>query len=59
MKRNVGNADRAFRLVAGAAIISLGLYFQSWWGVVGIVPILTGLVRWCPAYIPLGISTDK
>ncbi len=57
MKCNVGGADRMIRIVAGVVIILLGFYFQSWWGAVGIVPILTGTFRWCPAYIPFGFST--
>lgn len=57
MKTNVGNADRALRLVAGVVIIGLGIYFNSWWGLVGIVPLFTGTTRWCPAYLPFGIST--
>ena len=57
MKCNVGGADRMIRIVAGVVIILLGFYFQSWWGAVGIVPILTGALRWCPAYIPFGFST--
>lgn len=36
----------------------VGVYFQSWWGAVGIVPIATGLLRWCPAYIPFRIRTN-
>ena len=57
MKCNVGGADRMIRIIAGVVIILLGFYFQSWWGAVGIVPILTGTFRWCPAYIPFGFST--
>jgi len=57
MKCNVGGTDRMIRIVAGVIIILLGFYFKSWWGVVGIVPILTGTLRWCPAYIPFGFST--
>lgn len=57
MKCNVGGTDRMIRIVAGVVIILLGFYFQSWWGAVGIVPILTGALRWCPAYVPLGFST--
>ena len=59
MKANVGNTDRTLRLVAGVVIISLGLFFQSWWGVVGIIPLFTGTTRWCPAYLPFGISTCR
>ncbi len=59
MKTNIGNIDRSLRLVAGAAILGAGFYFKSWWGLVGLVPILTGLVRFCPLYPLLGISTCK
>lgn len=59
MKANVGSADRAIRIILGAIIIILGFYFKSWWGVVGIVPILTGLLNYCPAYSLIGVSTQK
>lgn len=57
MKQNVGNTDRVLRLLVGILIIVAGFAYQSWWGLIGIVPILTGILRWCPAYCPLGIST--
>jgi len=41
----------------GAAIIAAGIYFQSWWGAIGVVPLVTAAVRWCPAYLPFGIRT--
>lgn len=59
MKTNVGNADRTLRLIAGVAIIVLGVVFQSWWGAVGLIPLFTGTTRWCPAYLPFGITTCK
>lgn len=59
MKTNIGNIDRSLRLLAGAAILGAGFYFKSWWGLVGLVPILTALVRFCPLYPLLGISTCK
>ena len=59
MQHNVGGIDRMARIIAGLAIIAAGLYFKSWWGVVGIVPLLTGTLRWCPAYLPFGIKTGK
>ncbi|BAP14562.1 MAG: hypothetical protein AOY29_08850 [Alcanivorax borkumensis] len=59
MKTNVGNTDRLFRLVLGVVIIALGVVFQSWWGAIGIIPLLTATMRWCPAYLPFGISTCK
>jgi hypothetical protein len=60
MKPNVGGIDRTVRIVAGVAILSLFFILEGnarWWGLVGLVPIFTGLTRWCPAYLPFGIST--
>jgi hypothetical protein len=54
---NVGSKDRMIRIGAGAAIIAAGAFLGSWWGAIGIVPIATGVFRWCPAYVPMGIST--
>ncbi|MBL7959369.1 DUF2892 domain-containing protein [bacterium] len=59
MKCNVGNTDRMFRIIGGMLIITLGYIYQSWWGVIGVLPILTGTLRWCPLYLPFKISTDK
>ena len=59
MTPNVGGADRVVRVVVGLAIIAAGVYFQSWWGVVGVVPLLTATIRWCPAYLPFGFNTCK
>lgn len=57
MKTNVGSADRIVRFIAGIAILGAGYYFKSWWGLVGLGPILTGTIRFCPAYVPFGLST--
>lgn len=59
MQCNIGKTDRMVRLIAGACIVAAGFYYQSWWGAIGIVPLLTGTLRWCPPYQLLGISTDK
>lgn len=59
MKANVGSTDRVIRFVLGAVIIVVGFYFKSWWGVVGVVPIVTGLLNYCPAYNLIGVSTKK
>jgi hypothetical protein len=59
MNRNVGGADRIVRLVLGVAIIAAGLYFKTWWGVIGVAPILTAAIGWCPAYLPFGISSCR
>lgn len=57
MKPNVGNIDRILRYVVGLALLGAGLYFKSWWGLVGLLPILTATIRFCPAYLPFGLST--
>jgi len=57
MTRNIGSTDRIIRIVAGLAIIAAGVYFGSWWGAIGLIPLATAAVGWCPAYAPFGIST--
>jgi len=57
MKANVGSADRAVRIVAGLSIMVWGYMSQNLWGLVGLVPLLTGLFRWCPAYVPFKINS--
>jgi hypothetical protein len=57
MKCNVGKRDKIIRLVLGLLIISIGIYFKTWWGIVGAILIITALIGWCPAYVPFGIST--
>ena len=60
MKCNVGKTDRALRIIAGLVLIAGGLATQNWLiAIIGIVPLLTGVIRWCPAYVPLGINTGK
>lgn len=59
MNPNVGGLDKKIRIVAGITIIAAGAFFQSWWGAVGIIPLATALINWCPAYLPLKISTCK
>ena len=58
MTVNEGNVDRAVRVVAGLIILSLAFIGpKSAWGYVGLLPIITGLVGFCPAYSLFGIST--
>lgn len=59
MEINIGSTERLLRIIAGVVIIGLGLYFQSWWGVIGLVPLLTGLFRFCPLYKMLEMNTCK
>jgi len=57
MKPNIGTVDRIVRLVVGLGILGAGYYFKNWWGLLGLIPILTATVRICPAYLPFGFST--
>ncbi len=60
MKANVGTTDRLIRIIAGVALIAgAATGYIGMWGYIGIVPILTGTLRICPAYLPFGISTCK
>lgn len=59
MVKNVGTIDRVVRVVAGLAAIAAGLYFHSWWGAIGVIPLFTAAIGWCPAYLPLGINTGR
>ena len=60
MKANVGGVDKILRIVAGLVLLSLILILEGntrWWGLVGIVPLATGLFNFCPLYTLLGINT--
>ena len=59
MKCNMGKGDRIFRVIMGIVLLGAGFYFKSWWGLIGLVPLGTAIVRWCPAYVPFGLSTAK
>lgn len=60
MKKNMGSLDRTLRIVVGLILISLVFWGpQTSWGWIGLIPILTGFVNWCPAYVPFKISTFK
>lgn len=60
MNKNVGSVDRGLRVVAGLLLLSLTVIGpKSLWGLVGIVPLFTALVGWCPAYTLFGIRTCK
>jgi hypothetical protein len=59
MTRNVGGFDRVFRAVFGLAVIGAGVYFGSWWGALGAIPLLTAILQWCPVYVPSGFSSHR
>lgn len=59
MKKNVGNTDKIIRIILGLVIIVLGFVYSSWWGLIGIIPLATAFMRFCPVYTPFKISTNK
>lgn len=59
MTKNVGGLDRIARVVVGLALIAYGIITGSWLGIIGLVPLATAGIGFCPAYLPLGLSTCK
>jgi len=60
MNKNVGGIDRILRVVVGLLLIALAATGTvGAWGYVGIVPIVTAAIGWCPAYLPFGFSSCK
>jgi hypothetical protein len=62
MTTNMGSLDRGLRILVGLALIAWALGFvpgfaASAWGWIGLVPLGTALIGWCPAYTILGVST--
>ncbi len=58
MTRNVGSIDRGLRIAVGLALLALGAFGPlGWWGLIGLVPLATGLMSSCPAYSLLGVNT--
>ena len=62
MNANVGKIDKAVRLLLAVALFSLFFLLQGdskWFGLLGFVPLLTGLISWCPLYTLAGVNTCK
>ncbi len=62
MHRNIGTTERWLRVIIGLIILSLIYFIDSdwrWIGLVGIVPLATAVIGWCPAYALFGINTCK
>lgn len=58
MGKNIGTVDRVLRIVAGIVLIALVFVGpQTPWGWIGVIPLVTALVGWCPAYRLLGVRT--
>lgn len=62
MEKNIGHADKVIRIIVGLAILSLFFILEGnsrWFALIGLGPILTTFIGWCPAYTLIGISTRK
>lgn len=62
MKKNVGQVDRGIRIMVGIVLLLLVVVLQNdwrWLGLIGIIPLATGLLGSCPLYMLLGINTNK
>ena len=57
MPRNVHTVERGIRIVLGLFVLSLTFLVPTWWGLLGAVPLATGLVGYCPLYRVFGVST--
>jgi hypothetical protein len=61
MKKNVGNADKWIRIVLGVVVLSLLVLDGNvlWVGLLGFIPLITGLINFCPLYLLFGVNTNK
>jgi hypothetical protein len=62
MKKNVGKVDKWIRIILGIALLSLIFLIEGnlrWLGLIGLIPLITGFINYCPIYTLLGISTNK
>ena len=59
MKQNVGTADMVARIVVGIILLAFAVMDPAgnWWGWIGLIPLATGLARWCPIYKLLNTDT--
>lgn len=57
MTKNIGGLDKIIRIIVGLAVIAAGVFYESYWGAVGLVPLGTALIGWCPPYAIFGISS--
>ena len=59
MKTNIGSYDEAIRFVGGCLIGLWGVHVESWWGLVGLIPVLTAAIGYCPLYALCRIDTTQ
>ena len=59
MNKNIGSVDKIIRYILGVVILAFGYMNESYWGLIGLIPILTATINFCPLYAPFKISTRK
>jgi H+/gluconate symporter-like permease len=59
MRCNVGKKEAALRALIAGLIFAVGIYWDSWWGLIGLIPLATAVFRWCPLSAALGFSSCK
>lgn len=62
MKQNVGHVDRLIRVIIGVLLLSLLIFLEGgarWFGLIGIIPLVTAFMNFCPLYAIFGISTKS
>ena len=62
MTQNIGNVEKVIRIIIGAALLVWGFLLSdpiNYWGAIGIVPLITALIGYCPAWSLIGINTNK
>ena len=62
MKKNIGKTDQWIRIIAGIVLLLIAVFVKEgwrWFGLIGIIPLATGLLGYCPLYSLLHISTNK
>ena len=59
MKKNMGTTDKTVRIIIGLFLIVWGIFNSKLWIIIGLIPLITGLINYCPLYTLLGISTNK
>ena len=60
MKTNVGGIDKALRVIGGIVLLALFFVLEGnarWLGLIGLVPLVTAFIGWCPAYALIGVNT--
>lgn len=59
IRPNIGESERVVRVLIGIAIIAIAIFYNSWWGLLGLEVLATGIFGWSPIYKLSGMSRNK